>query len=135
MNSLGNKKEQSEALVGLALHILQDHFAHLTRLYVYKGIPGNTKYIGNMAATTFSNSSNKYVKSEADFEDNVKQLSWRYNNTKKVTSAVYEYYKSKKKINKIEEKKIGGVKSYYFYAKKTKINYILYSTEYYLVIS
>ena len=136
LNHLKNRKEQSYALLGLALHVLQDHFAHLTRLYVYKCFSNKKSFIANMATTTFQQ---KYVGTNKGdnmkFEDNINVISWRYTNTKRVTKDIYNRFALRKYINRIEEKQIGSLQSYWYYSERTKLNLVYYTQEFYLYIT
>ena len=133
LNNLKSSKEQSEALLGLALHTLQDYFAHRTNVDVYLRYDGDIYYRETMLTTEFSH---YYAFSTKDFEDNKNQIPWRYKNSQRVTYVVYDFYKKNKTINNISVKySNGNKKSYRFFCYSTGCEYQLYSREYYLTIS
>ena len=108
--TINNRLDQANALLGLALHTLQDHFAHLTMIEVYY----NGKCLYGKPITTTGFSTSHYVKSIEAFEDNIHILSWRYNNTKKITNAIYSLYFRKKEIDYIFTRIYGKPQSMLF---------------------
>ena len=93
-------------------------------------------FIANMATTTFQQ---KYVGTNKGdnmkFEDNINVISWRYTNTKRVTKDIYNRFALRKYINRIEEKQIGSLQSYWYYSERTKLNLVYYTQEFYLYIT
>lgn len=128
LNNLKGRQYQSYALLGLMLHTVQDYFAHLTKIDVYKN---NKSYLKNVTTTNFSNN---YLHSTNVFEENKNAISWRYNNTKKVTYAICAWYQKRKKINEIQFKQISNYRGCYLLMYQ-RIGYKIYSYEHILKIT
>lgn len=129
LNKLSNRGLQSYALLGLALHVVQDYFAHLTKIDVYKS---NKKYFSG-TTTSFSNN---ILKNTKKFEDNTSVIPWRYNNSKRVTYVIYDLYQKQKTIKRIDVKYSNNKNDSYLYFAGGRSNfYTVKSKEYYLTIT
>lgn len=129
LNKLSNRGLQSYALLGLALHVVQDYFAHLTKIDVYK----SNKKIFSGTTTSFSNN---VLKNTNKFEDNIGVIPWRYNNSQKVTYVIYDLYQKQKTIKKIEVKYATSKDSSYLYFAGGRNNfYTVKAREYFLKIT
>lgn len=145
LNNLGTRKQQSQALLGLALHTLQDYYAHLIK--VEKCI-SNGKAIAGIKNMTSLNRvllpSTSKIKQNDEIEDNKSFLGWRYSAAKWATkNFVYDCYTNNRTVNKLsvyykvkreltfyiqwinENKKIG------YYRKNKRNGYSKYKILYY----
>lgn len=117
-----NKKRdypsQVKALIGIALHILQDSFAHLSRIKVYENGITLLKQNGEdtITSTFFSNT---FLHSTKSFEDKVDILEWRYNNAKDITKKLRKAYLASKKINGFKTIKYDNKKALYFWTRNS----------------
>ena len=98
-----NKKNQADALLGLALHTLQDYFAHLISVTA-KG--SKDKYNGNKGVIykygTMTGVNNVILKNNTLLmEDNQYVMPWRWNATSNVSGIIHELYKKNKSIKSI----------------------------------
>ena len=103
LNNLGTRKQQSQALLGLALHTLQDYYAHLIKVEKCKS---NGKAISDIRNTTSLNRvllpSTDKLKQNNEIEDNKSFLGWRYSTAKWATkNFVYDCYTHNRTVNKL----------------------------------
>jgi RHS repeat-associated protein len=132
-----NRKDQSEAMLGLALHTFQDYFAH--RIQVY-GIWGNfskkslneypkreyknNTVIRNTCSITEFNGKIKWSKNE--LEDAINVLPWRFNDAIRLSYSVYYgYYYKMSEMNL--SLKIGNLEKTpkIYFREKNIFNYLL----------
>ena len=112
LSNLPDRRVQSYALLGLALHILQDYYAHLTYIIVQRRIHRDyVQCFGSMNSTEFSND---FLNNTAVFEDNINIMPWRYSNAQSTTKTVVEYYQKGWSIGSIKEKQFGGYITFRF---------------------
>lgn len=95
-----NYKNQSLVLLGLALHTIQDYFAHVipicAKAYNKKGKEIHYSICESMTAF---NHELKGV-STIDIEDNTEFIKWRFKETKKITNSMYKFFKKRLYIKK-----------------------------------
>ncbi|MBQ7503751.1 MAG: hypothetical protein IJT79_00320, partial [Ruminococcus sp.] len=131
-----NRSDQSKAFLGLALHTVQDYFAHKT--YVYYGTKTQVqKYIKNgkivndhyLTTTDFNHLKRLGNLSTLRFEDDINKFKWRFKNTKKVTKRLYNLYYGKgyKKVSQY----IKNIEKVYYGSKKNIDIYTLNGKKYY----
>ena len=105
---INNRQQQSEALLGLALHILQDYYAHLIKVPSFKkyknGKPNDVETIIPHKPTMTYINNNLIAQGKTQLiEDNTSFLSWRSDNAYYLTSdVIYECYKHKEEIENIK---------------------------------
>lgn len=103
LNKLKNRRQQSQALLGLALHILQDYYAHLIK--VEKCMSNGKVIVGIKNISSLNRvllPSTAELKQNDEIEDNTNFLSWRYSTAKWATkNFVYDCYTNNRKVNKL----------------------------------
>lgn len=136
LNNIKKPKNQSKALLGLALHVLQDYYAHTVKLKVYLAYDGFRKtkdYLREKSITT-TEFSHKYARSNNDFEDNTSEIPWRYKRANQVTKDIFSFYSKNKKIKNIQKKNVSKTKVNYFYSPVKYQQYALLSREFSLIL-
>lgn len=129
LNNLGSSQQQSDALMGLALHVVQDYFAHTTKIDVYN-YNGKKLYYSNITTTQYSNN---ILNNTKIFEDNKNVIPWRYTNSKRITYVLYDLYKKNKTIKNISQVYVGNSKKSYTFFKSRNFFKIM-TKEYYLKV-
>ena len=96
LNGLPTGDAQSRALMGLALHTLQDYFAHSLLVNVYVN---NKRFSEKTRMTIASNKlKSKYGVSLSKTEDNPNLFSFRVSEARTATIIMYDRYCQKKKM-------------------------------------
>ena len=132
LNALDSPSKQSKALLGLALHTVQDYFAHSTLIYYSTDKQKLKKLIkigDKSKQITTTDFSNNILGNTKIFEDKRTVFSWRFENTKKVTKRIYNLYYNNKKIKNIRAREYGEkniIKSYTLLGKKYYFNTVKY---------
>ena len=114
-----NWKVQSQILLGLALHTLQDYFAHVIKVNVKKITLNDvyacccsyykTEYYKNVAICNVDD----YMRVPNNvIEDNPDVFGWRIKNAISLTSDIYKKWRANKEINSLHIKK-GNTKEFY----------------------
>ena len=128
---------QSAVLYGLALHVLQDYFAHTTKILYGTDVRRISNGVGKWtSATSFSNN---VIENIGAFEDNKDVLEWRYKNSQKITIGIKRSIDQRRTISSIYENSDGYIRKTVAYKLKNKIEnkrikYYFSYTEYKLVI-
>lgn len=112
---------QAYALLGLALHTVQDYFAHAVRVDLFCARNNYYFFEGFIPVSEYKNIPVYEVDeligvSNNDIEDNIRVMSWRYNAACRLTSALSEMWKSNREIDSLTAEPTGSVKFY----KRTK---------------
>ena len=123
-----NYNTQYQILLGLALHTLQDYFAHVVKATVYKTKNNFYKCKGYKYVAGFSwhmwEVDNKLGLHNNDFEDNTSVFTWRINTAEALTKSIYKNYWSKNK--KITALSTRTKSNYSVYKITTYENNVLY---------
>ena len=122
--NVNNWKTQSQILLGLALHTLQDYSAHVITVNL---ISSESDYYPSAWATNEYHEKNvmiyevdeKMGLSNSDIEDNVNVLPWRFTFAKEITRTIYNRWTSNKKISKLYCTKGKSYKDNYGYKRTT----------------
>ena len=103
LNSFDKRKQQSQAMLGLALHTLQDYYAHKIKVEKCISIGKTIAGIKNMTSLNrVLLPSTAQLKQNGEIEDNTSFLSWRYSTAKWATKHfVYDCYTNNRKVNKL----------------------------------
>lgn len=134
INSFDNPKQQSNALLGLALHTIQDFFAHAVKVDLYFTDNNFYNREGSILKAEYRNI-NVFQSDELmglknnDIEDNIRVMSWRYRETCRITSALCEKWESDCKILSITAKQKDELK-FYNRIKKNSCNKIYLTIAY-----
>lgn len=117
INSFNDPRQQADALLGLALHTIQDFFAHVVKVDLY--CCGNNYYNReNYKLETEYKSINAFKTDELmglknnDIEDNIRVMSWRFRETCRITSAICEKWENDFLILSITAQQTGDLKFY-----------------------
>ena len=120
LNKIKDYKKQSEALLGLALHTIQDYYAHLIKVTgctYYNDGKGKGKSLFNGIKTMTSVNYLITPNQTGEIEDNTKFLSWREENAYFATKdVVAECYNNREEILTVNDSK-QKAKSVIFYMK------------------
>lgn len=107
LNDANNSSKQSQMLLGLALHTLQDFFAHVVQAKLYKY---DISYNWVNKRTTITGYGWMYMYKVDDtmgvsnsvIEDNKSVFKWRYETASALTKSIYSNFWSKnKKMSKL----------------------------------
>lgn len=119
LNLINNKtpEYQSDVLLGLALHTIQDFFAHVVRVDLYCARDNFYNEKGYVPVSVHKDTMCYEVDelmglSNNDIEDNIRVMSWRYEATCKITSAISEKWKSNSEIHSLTAEPTGNIKFY-----------------------
>lgn len=132
-----SKTTQYKTLLGLALHTLQDYFAHVVHV---NAISTTDKFYGKAGKKTYAS----YMIWKMDdtmgipndqFEDNINVFRWRYDTAYALTKRIYNCWSKNKKIKSITASTRNEVYTYkttsYWYNKDKK----KYENRYWVVTS
>lgn len=118
--SLVNNKApdfQADALLGLALHTVQDFFAHAVRVDLYCARENYYYSAGAVPVSEYKNipvyeADELIGVSNNSFEDNIRVMSWRYDATCKLTAEISEKWKNDREIISLTAEPAGTEKFY-----------------------
>lgn len=108
---------QAAVLLGLALHTIQDYFAHVVRVDLY-GSKNNYYFAeGYVPECEYKNLKAFEVDefmglNNNDIEDNIRVMSWRFRETCNITKAISEKWKSNTPIKSLTAEKTETLKFY-----------------------
>lgn len=117
INSFNDPRQQADALLGLALHTIQDFFAHVVKVDLYCSV-NNFYNRENYKLETEYKNINAFKTDELmglknnDIEDNIRVMSWRFRETCRITSAICEKWENDFLTLSITAKPTGDLKFY-----------------------
>ena len=104
LNKIGDRNKQAEAMLGLALHTIQDYYAHRVQVKAELYNKNNKKgkeLIGRYSKSSITRLNTTIGWHNTLLEDRVSILPWRIDYTKSITYEIFSNYCQNKKISKI----------------------------------